>query len=443
MLAATWFATWRSQRLYPGGQVSLRDVRSVVHAVSAAVAFENSLIGDGDVVESLRTLPDIRQRLWRQVAGDDDDASFTAVGERVLMPLGALWRRVARWLLSAPDDTPPLVFLSMSWGGMDWMAAFLRRALQLGIPRFIFTTPDATAMESCLHVAALDRDRQEDHHESRVFCVRALVPFARPYDVNNYAKFFLLPLLLSLGVDVTWLDLDIFLLRDPTERLLAQAYGRDGFIAADVLTTDHFDLRSLNHGVFFIKASDRTLTFVLRYIAWLHENPFAHDQNGWDAFLGHSVRHEARVRRVESVRSGILDVEHEFVTLTAWSGSMSDLHRVQLLHFTGDGITGREKVERMRALFNVTLASSDVVAVEAALFPVPRVDTTEPTAEAPHVPQSPGQRARKIGEHAVRRILRGIRSLPVFKEKGWFYEGMHMTAVEPLIEDGSYWTMFT
>lgn len=53
--------------------------------------------------------------------------------------------------------------------------------------------------------------------------------------VNNYAKFVLLPLLLSLGVSYAWLDIDIFLVQDPTARFQQLANHRE------VLTTDHFD----------------------------------------------------------------------------------------------------------------------------------------------------------------------------------------------------------
>merc|ERR1719188_2392620 len=109
--------------------------------------------------------------------------------------------------------------------------------------------------------------------------------------MNNYSKFFLLPLFLALGVDVAWLDLDIFVIRNPTWRFMKIAYESD----FDVLTTDHWGANCLNHGVFFVTASDRTLLWSLRYIRWLHENPFGHDQNGWDAFVRHSILAEPLV----------------------------------------------------------------------------------------------------------------------------------------------------
>lgn len=64
--------------------------------------------------------------------------------------------------------------------------------------------------------------------------------------VNNYAKFVLLPMLISLGINYAWLDIDIFLAQNPTSRLLELAES------ADVLTTDHFDETCLNHGVTLI-----------------------------------------------------------------------------------------------------------------------------------------------------------------------------------------------
>ena len=40
--------------------------------------------------------------------------------------------------------------------------------------------------------------------------------------------------------------------------------------------------KSQRFEVIFVKASDRTLHWILRYIRWMHVNPFGHDQNGWD-----------------------------------------------------------------------------------------------------------------------------------------------------------------
>ena len=59
-----------------------------------------------------------------------------------------------------------------------------------------------------------------------MLCVRYFVEHFMHYDHNNKAKFYMMPILLSLGVDVAWLDLDIFLFKDPTPRLVELAYPR-------------------------------------------------------------------------------------------------------------------------------------------------------------------------------------------------------------------------
>ena len=38
----------------------------------------------------------------------------------------------------------------------------------------------------------------------------------------------------------------------------------------DVVVTDHFDEYCLNHGVFMVRASDRSLLWILEYIRWMH-----------------------------------------------------------------------------------------------------------------------------------------------------------------------------
>ena len=39
-----------------------------------------------------------------------------------------------------------------------------------------------------------------------------------------------------------------------------------------------------------MRASELTATWAASYVSWLHYNPFAHDQNAFDAFLGHFIQ---------------------------------------------------------------------------------------------------------------------------------------------------------
>lgn len=411
MVTAFRLMTWRSHRLYPAAQVDLADVRSALDMGARVIQQQAAAAGQAGnrtrLIGALRDSPPLRHSVWQAVVDSSNHASGS-IGPA----LGSVWQRLAKWLLEAPLDVANVVYLTMFWGDMGsdrWVSGFLRRALAIGLPRLVFVSPHETWLMDCEGVAAEDQD-QRDGAYRRLLCVRSFAPFARPYDVNNYAKFVLLPLLLSLGVDYAWLDMDIFLIRDPTARFLELAYGTsnnaDGQGGADVLTTDHFDEACLNHGVIFVKASDRTLLWALRYIEWMHVYPFGHDQNGWDAFLAHSIRNEPFVPEAANISLRVLDTSLEFLTLTGWAGTDADLPKAQLLHMTRTTpIDTREKRSRLIALFDAA-ATGDLQMESAAI------------AEA----------------------LRGIQtSAPQWKRP--CYEGVHV-AVESMVADGSYWGLF-
>eukprot|EP00927_Polykrikos_kofoidii_P042549 TRINITY_DN36555_c0_g1_i1.p1 TRINITY_DN36555_c0_g1~~TRINITY_DN36555_c0_g1_i1.p1 ORF type:complete len:890 (-),score=114.17 TRINITY_DN36555_c0_g1_i1:105-2774(-) len=457
ILAVVRLTTWRSHRLYPGAQVTPADIRRALlcgadEIESGARALRVRGLGRHlprsvpsshfDIVQSLRRARpndalsgsngDIQRSLWRHVADGSLEAcgglhgigaSVAAAASRHHPPLGAVWRRVARWLLEAPINVPPVVYLTMFWGDMGsdrWVSAFLDRALSVGLPRLAFISPHERWLGDCERVSVRHQGEAGWSYR-RLLCVRSFAPFARPYDVNNYAKFVLLPLLLSLGVDYAWLDVDIFLIRDPTERLLEIAYGEErkgtdehGAVGAgggsDVLTTDHFDEKCLNHGVIFVKASERTLLWALRYIEWMHIYPFGHDQNGWDAFLGHSIKHEPMVPDDPNVSLQILDTSLEFLTLTGWGGSDADIPRALLLHMTRTTPIGmKEKRQRLMSLLD---AAADL--------------------------DSDGLRTE------VQTVLTDLRAPPPgpTAQKRECYEGVHV-AVETMVHDGSYWNLFS
>eukprot|EP00928_Gymnodinium_smaydae_P037668 TRINITY_DN2610_c0_g2_i2.p1 TRINITY_DN2610_c0_g2~~TRINITY_DN2610_c0_g2_i2.p1 ORF type:complete len:379 (+),score=84.16 TRINITY_DN2610_c0_g2_i2:3-1139(+) len=328
------------------------------------------------MVEALRTSEEARRKLWLRLSAASEEAAGpgrpfgggggSSGGAAADLPEAAVWRRIAAWLLEAPAGTPDVVYLSMFWGSLgddSWVARFLDRAMDVGLPRFLFVSPSEEYLADCEDIA----DRWRQGRFRRLLCVRSFAPFSRPYDVNNYAKFVFLPLLLALGVDYAWLDIDIFLARDPTERLLELSRGdgrgkqQPSATGVDVLTTDHFDETCLNHGVIFVRASDRTLIWALRYIRWMHVNPFGHDQNGWDACLHHSIENEPLVPgKPTNVSFAVLDTAYDFLTLTGWAGDAADLPRVQLLHLTRTTPIGvKEKRERFLALSEAVFGAAD------------------------------------------------------------------------------------
>eukprot|EP00435_Cladocopium_sp_Y103_P072058 s55_g39.t1 len=192
MLAASGLTTWRSHHLYPNAQVQVSDVTNVlkvaneidpqVSDLTSAVAsrVHRSLTSGlrgcqfycictyafGEIlVNSQPRVPNETRdpqdthafsdvicyfpsaaighpggKLWHRLASDE------------LPSLQPIWPRISKWLLQAPEGTPPVVFMTMLWGSMGnqtWAARFLDRAMVVGIPRFIFISPDGSLLEDC------------------------------------------------------------------------------------------------------------------------------------------------------------------------------------------------------------------------------------------------------------------------------------------------------
>eukprot|EP00434_Breviolum_minutum_P044446 symbB.v1.2.039700.t1/scaffold6733.1/size15906/2 len=204
-----------------------------------------------------------------------------------------------------------------------------------------------------------------------LLCIRIGHEYIKPLDLHDKAKFYLFPVLLSLGMDIVSLDLD-----DPTARLLDAVHQEQ--TPLDIAVMDYFDGTCLNAGVIVVRASDNALLWVLQYIKWMHTYPFGHYQNGLDAFLKHSVVEPQMPEFLTNVSYGVLAADLEYVTLAGWPGSVhKQRHRALLLHFSSatstaaslvrinvqreprqnpgtEGLTHMEKQAQLLNLFNAT-----------------------------------------------------------------------------------------
>lgn len=96
----------------------------------------------------------------------------------------------------------------------------------------------------------------------------------------------------------------------------------------DIYVQEHYDALCLNSGVFFVRSSAKTLAFFLEFLRWQFEHPFADNQNGFDAFLGHSCVDSFVPTRgtiterplVHEVTYGLLDVEKRYLCAEGWNG---------------------------------------------------------------------------------------------------------------------------
>lgn len=129
--------------------------------------------------------------------------------------------------------------------------------------------------------------------------------------------------LLHLGIDVIYLDMDTFLLRDPTERFQAAADDWDALFAR------HGDGDCINIGIFYLKASGRTAVKMSQFLTWYHDHPFEIDQRGLHIFLALP----AQVLQVASVpedlvpiRGSVLeDLNEVVIGDIGWVGSLSQM----------------------------------------------------------------------------------------------------------------------
>lgn len=166
--------------------------------------------------------------------------------------------------------------------------------------------------------------------------------------------------LIALGVDALYLDLDVYLLRNPLPGLQRLAYGDAGgpFRTAaapkvyangvplaeemvskctrqnhvDAVVSEHFHARCLNSGLFYVRASQASVLWMLRYLTWAHTWPLGAEQNIFDASLGHSAKHEpyappsvqvpGQSADCPAVTYRLMDVRREFL-LSAGGGELS------------------------------------------------------------------------------------------------------------------------
>merc|ERR1712217_997647 len=100
----------------------------------------------------------------------------------------------------------------------------------------------------------------------------------------------------------------------------------------------------------------------------MHLNPFGHDQNGWDAWLCHSIPDSLgpTCPKGKNVSFAVLDTSVEFPLLDGWSGSSDeDVNKTILLHVTNNHATLKQKRRDLSELFD---AARDSHGEEAKIF---------------------------------------------------------------------------
>eukprot|EP00439_Symbiodinium_sp_Y106_P024284 s3131_g2.t4 len=231
-----------------------------------------------------------------------------AFGDSLRAFRAALARATANEVEASSDaaGNDRLVYVTMVYGRMNrFISGWALRAKTLGIVNLVLATLDAEAYELC-----------QTHYVPEL-CVRA--------SVSVLNKYTLLLVALQLGLDVMWLDFDIFLVRHPTSAITRAVQDYELLMGYDL------DSDCLCNGFFYIRARPRTHRWLFELVRWLYDHPYEHDQRAMGAFLNYTEKISADPEELPAVPSWhVFDEENIFINYGSWLG---DFNQLTIVHF--------------------------------------------------------------------------------------------------------------
>lgn len=188
------------------------------------------------------------------------------------------------------------------------------------------------AAAACLRLSAESRQQRNDWRQptQQVICWM-------PETSSQVHRFTGIHGLLHLGIDVIYIDMDVFMLRDPTPRILEQAEGLDAVFAS------HAGGDCINIGTFFLRARS-TAVWLSQFLAWYHDYPFEIDQRGLHIFAGFNastLQIAFAPPDVVKIRAGMLEDTNEFVT--AYHGWHGEVLKLLTFHWSQQPLQQKER----------------------------------------------------------------------------------------------------
>jgi len=222
----------------------------------------------------------------------------------VLPKLGPAW-----------EEAPNLVYITMIYGAKfnRYMRRFCARARSVGLvgERLLIFTLDQEAFELCLV-------------ENGQRCIRGT-----PSIMNKFT----LPLMCAhLGLDTVWIDLDVFLMVDPTPALLEHA-ERGPY---DLLVSGSFEADCICNGIVYFRSTRVVVDWLLSVLVWMYHHPYEHDQKTFSAFLNYTERVSKDDLDLPQIPAwDTLDPINQFVTPDTFEGNgwTGDLENIVIYHF--------------------------------------------------------------------------------------------------------------
>lgn len=190
-----------------------------------------------------------------------------------------------------------------------------------------------------------------------------------PGSQSQVHRFTIMNGLLHMGIDVLYVDMDTFMMQDPTPRILAQAEGKDALFAR------HADADCINIGIFYLRAGRRAAVWMSQFLVWYHDYPFEVDQRGLHVFLqlpAEQIRIGYPPEDLVSVRAGVIeDLNEVVIGDVGWVGTYS---RLSIFHWCHRPLAQKE--EEINMAYDAADSLDDsglplVLAIETAAGAMP------------------------------------------------------------------------
>jgi len=225
-------------------------------------------------------------------------------------------------------------------------------------------------------------ERDVSEKGPRVFCWR-------PDTESQMHRFTIVHILLHLGVDVFYFDMDTFFFKNPLPAVLGQVRKQ----RLDTLFASHADGDCINIGVFYIRSTLRSTVWFSQFLQWYHDHQYEIDQRGLDILMGSPRRSEQSElgvsfppRDLTVIRAGVLEDWNEFVIgFIGWAGDIS-----QMTMFHWCNIRLKRKWAELSEFYAAAEAVEGVMPLQLALdvvAPLWHVPFREPSDPPPVPPQ--------------------------------------------------------
>jgi len=196
----------------------------------------------------------------------------------------------------ADSDTSPIVFITAAWGYLAqfanvvlerWealMGPSVRDPIRSAVAPLIFLAMDSEALQSCRNARLdLSESSSNDSNSLTHASVRCVEAPRRLGVEAAVAKYLSLAAVARLGMSAVWLDLDVYVVRDPVPFIRGALHAQS---SQNVCFVRHLASDSISPAVVVARGgSEEAVDILMRYANWLHENPFLLDHAGWDQFF--------------------------------------------------------------------------------------------------------------------------------------------------------------